>query len=175
MIRKDKSPTQPLSQRYNVYYKFESWLFMSLYHWHDLMTFRMTGAGRMINLAKAVAERHSLLHLNYYFITILCMLSHRVCSGDQFLSPILWMSVAHRFHIEGILPKGPYLPCESMAGRALLRGYHRYAILWMSVTRRFQDHFQRIFFSTRYQPWTHKPFVVPVKCDDELGWKWVKY
>ena len=32
-----------------------------------------------------------------------------------------WMS-----HIEGILPKGPYLPCVSMAGRALLAGYPRY-------------------------------------------------
>ena len=30
------------------------------------------------------------------------------------------------FHIEGILPKGPYLPCVSLAGRALLAGYHRY-------------------------------------------------
>ena len=26
-------------------------------------------------------------------------------------------------HAEGILPKGPYLPCVSMAGRALLAGY----------------------------------------------------
>ena len=25
---------------------------------------------------------------------------------------------------EGILPKEPYLPCVSMAGRALLAGYH---------------------------------------------------
>ena len=30
--------------------------------------------------------------------------------------------------VEGILPKGPYLPCVSMAGRALLAGYHRSAI-----------------------------------------------
>ena len=30
-----------------------------------------------------------------------------------------------RRHFEGILPKGPYLPCVSMAGRALLAGYHR--------------------------------------------------
>ena len=30
------------------------------------------------------------------------------------------------FLIEGIMPKGPYLPCVSMAGRALLAGYHRY-------------------------------------------------
>ena len=29
-------------------------------------------------------------------------------------------------HIEGILLKGPYLPCVSMAGRALLAGYHRH-------------------------------------------------
>ena len=29
-------------------------------------------------------------------------------------------------HIEGILPKGPYLPCVSMAGRALLAGYHQH-------------------------------------------------
>ena len=28
-------------------------------------------------------------------------------------------------YLEGILPKGPYLPCVSMAGRALLAGYHR--------------------------------------------------
>ena len=41
------------------------------------------------------------------------------------------------FYIEGILPKGPYLPCVSMAGRALLAGYHRYQKknvleLWLS-------------------------------------------
>ena len=29
-------------------------------------------------------------------------------------------------HIEGILPKGPYPPCVSMAGRALLAGYPQY-------------------------------------------------
>ena len=32
-------------------------------------------------------------------------------------------------YIEGILPKGPYLPCVSMAGRALLAGYPRYVNL----------------------------------------------
>ena len=30
------------------------------------------------------------------------------------------------WHIEGILPKGPYLPCVSMAGRSLLAGYPQY-------------------------------------------------
>ena len=34
-----------------------------------------------------------------------------------------------KLHIESILPKGPYLPCISMAGRALLAGYHRY-VFW---------------------------------------------
>ena len=36
-------------------------------------------------------------------------------------------------HIEGILPKGPYLPCVSMAGRALLAGYPRY--IWVTWPR----------------------------------------
>ena len=30
-------------------------------------------------------------------------------------------------YIEGILLKGPYLPCISMVGRVLLAGYHRYS------------------------------------------------
>ena len=36
--------------------------------------------------------------------------------------------------IEGVLPKGPYLPCVSMAGRALLAGYYRYmsCIQWLT-------------------------------------------
>ena len=29
-------------------------------------------------------------------------------------------------YTEGILPKGPYLPCISMAGRAFLAGYHQH-------------------------------------------------
>ena len=36
-------------------------------------------------------------------------------------------------YIEGILPKGPYLPCVSMAGRALLAGYHRYVTMQFEV------------------------------------------
>ena len=34
---------------------------------------------------------------------------------------------------DGILPKGPYLPCVSMAGRALLAGYHR--IIFCAIYR----------------------------------------
>ena len=39
-----------------------------------------------------------------------------------------YVSTSSQFylHIEGILPKGPYLPSVSMAGRALLAGYPRY-------------------------------------------------
>ena len=33
--------------------------------------------------------------------------------------------VGELIHNEGILPKGPYRPCVSMAGRALLAGYPR--------------------------------------------------
>ena len=35
-----------------------------------------------------------------------------------------WLSPNGCPQFEGILPKGPYLPCLSMAGRALLAGYH---------------------------------------------------
>ena len=38
------------------------------------------------------------------------------------------------WYFEGILPKGPYLPCVSMAGRALLAGYHRFAMLGGLIT-----------------------------------------
>ena len=33
--------------------------------------------------------------------------------------------------IEGILPKGPYLPCVSMAGGALLAGYPGYMLAYV--------------------------------------------
>ena len=38
-------------------------------------------------------------------------------------------------YIEGILRKGPYLPCVSMAGRALLAGYHRYEMVGILQTK----------------------------------------
>ena len=56
---------------------------------------------------------------------------------NHLLGEVIWASYgqwwAKFFHImtssclqiEGILPKEPYLPCISMAGRALLAGYHR--------------------------------------------------
>ena len=39
--------------------------------------------------------------------------------GSSYARPIL------AWHIDGILPKGPYLPCLRMADRALLAGYPR--------------------------------------------------
>ena len=42
-------------------------------------------------------------------------------------------------YIEGILPKGPYLPCLSMAGRALLAGYHRYILFSNIVNYQFYN------------------------------------
>ena len=47
-----------------------------------------------------------------------CWRSRQFCSQQQ-------PSTCEQY-IEGILWKGPYLPCVSMAGRALLAGYHRY-------------------------------------------------
>ena len=43
-------------------------------------------------------------------------------------------SPASAAYIEGILPKGPNLPCVSMVGRALLAGYPRYAsVNWVGI------------------------------------------
>ena len=38
------------------------------------------------------------------------------------------MNISKQKYIEGILPKGPHLPCVSMAGRARLAGYPRYVV-----------------------------------------------
>ena len=44
------------------------------------------------------------------------------------------MYMTHYSHFEGILLKGPYLPCVSMAGRALLAGYRGFQYM---VTRMY--------------------------------------
>ena len=54
-----------------------------------------------------------------------------ICSWKKMFT---WLKILHTttttttatIHIKGILPKGPYLPRVSMAGRALLAGYRRY-------------------------------------------------
>ena len=45
------------------------------------------------------------------------------CMGSSLCKPDC---SSQQRNIEGILPKGPYLPCVSMAGRALLAGYPRH-------------------------------------------------
>ena len=45
--------------------------------------------------------------------------------------PVMHLHIEAPPYIEGILPKGPYLPCVSMAGRALLAGYHRYVGIYL--------------------------------------------
>ena len=51
------------------------------------------------------------------------------CTCLSHLKPLLLTEISQQMfnlgHVECILPKGPYLPCVSMAGRALLTGYHR--------------------------------------------------
>ena len=68
---------------------------------------------------------HVKLFMNGNFHQILTQYNrHRIAHtrGECFLS---FQSTVIAV-IEGILPKGPYLPCVSMAGRALSAGYHRY-------------------------------------------------
>ena len=50
-----------------------------------------------------------------------CLPSWVLCQGT-----VKESSEKLMLYIEGILAKGPYLPCVIMAGRALLAGYHRY-------------------------------------------------
>ena len=76
-------------------------------------------------------------------------------------SPI---SFPHRQDIEGILPKGPYLPCVSMAGRAILAGYHRYVIAIAGVLRKTPTFVMRycilssefITLSRYFHHWLHR-------------------
>ena len=48
-------------------------------------------------------------------------------------------------NVESILPKGPYVPCVSIAGRALLAGYHRYHSNYRKMKDcKTLDHLQQI-------------------------------
>ena len=62
-----------------------------------------------------------------------------------------WWPLQYHAYIKGILPKGPYLPCVSMAGRALWAGYHRH-VQWQKSKISVQYHDQQkyiplIFFT----------------------------
>ena len=59
-------------------------------------------------------------------ITLPCL----SCLGESYVGT--WLLQGMVSDIDGILPKGPYLPCVSMAGRALSAGYHRYGY-WQMI------------------------------------------
>ena len=56
---------------------------------------------------------------------------------EQSTNPICSYSTICEPQIEGILPKGSYLPCVSMAGRALSAGYHRNTVEWCYTTLKY--------------------------------------
>ena len=58
-------------------------------------------------------------------------------------------------HIDGILPKGPYPPCVSMADRALLAGYSRYVLRHCKHTN--TGHQQLLYWSR-----SHKCFLISI-------------
>ena len=72
---------------------------------------------------------------------------HQHKCHNQYIQTLLWVmkqSIHHNtvtrmtpamlwWTYEGILPKGPYLPCVSMAGRALLAGYPQYTNCFSST------------------------------------------
>ena len=60
----------------------------------------------------------------------------------------LIMFFSYLSSVEGILPKGPYLPCVSMAGRPFLAGYHRVVFIPEgNQTRVYNDYFKLLFES----------------------------
>ena len=85
-------------------------------------------------LASLVGQFWYIIQNKDYYIA---MVFYRI-DAALLLSEIKWLlptlcgfiSVGVRnikiLYIEGILPKGPYLPCVSMAGSVLLAGYPRY-------------------------------------------------
>ena len=84
-----------------------------------------------------------------------------------------WLCSIYR----GSLPKGPYLPCVSMAGRALLAGYSRYGVLSINVIWSSQSSKKLsclYFYSTdlqvmRWWPRTIKCWDIHQHDDDKRG------
>ena len=57
----------------------------------------------------------------------ICVFCEISCPAQTFSTGTLPYILVHYFiQFECILPKGPYLPCVSMAGRVLLAGYRRF-------------------------------------------------
>ena len=85
-----------------------------------------------INNQVEYTEPHTMLFFFQIQILIALFLHSNVClDGDLYKRKGFWTLCLLQWYlyIEGILPKGSYLPCVSMAGRALLAGYHRSKLL----------------------------------------------
>ena len=72
----------------------------------------------------------SLLALQVYLLVATSWLMVEVLQGTNLWSAIPFQELMinlfeEKAYYKGILPKGPYLPCASMAGKALLAGYPR--------------------------------------------------
>ena len=97
---------------------------------------------------------------------------HRRVSGiSNCLMPVLQVLQFWQ-QIEGILPKGPYLPCVSMAGRALLAGYHRnMGIISFKVTQAFSNTSSLVIWYFRKWPMRSGQTLQQFQCwyDHELN------
>ena len=72
------------------------------------------------------------LHGNAYAAYLHAWKYNRLKFGHKFSKTVVFKYNVNNQHlIDGILPKGPYLPCVSMAGRALLAGYPSYQSLML--------------------------------------------
>ena len=72
------------------------------------------------------------MFISYWLIRYLWMWCHlpiTICCVCNVATLSCWI-IFDGAEFEGILPKGPYLPCISMAGRALLAEYHRIILLF---------------------------------------------
>ena len=85
-----------------------------------------------------------------------------------------------RAYIEPILPKGPYLPCVSIAGRALLAGYPRYLIINKHVLvvcdvklYSFSNYFNDCAFTAF--GWLCKVFSFAAKSMSKILPRWLNY
>ena len=69
----------------------------------------------------------------------------------------IYWSIAPKFlltssHFEGILPKGPYMPCVGMTGRALLVGCHRFLVLPFKLYVAYSNQIHKHDLNSSYKP-----------------------
>ena len=98
---------------------------MTSLHWIGALVFKIESLKIVKNTNdQSSNELQSLANMAGYLD---CSPSNDCLKDSYFL--FNWSPVV--LHIEGILPIGPYRPCLSMAGRALLVGYHWYMHQWI--------------------------------------------